>query len=120
MDELKAPRPLAVVTGASSGIGYHLARIAAEHGHDLLIASDTSQAEAVTELQGLGAQVEAIEADLATTQGVQQLVDAIGGRRVDVLMGLAAVVWLLGLAAAIVLQAWPVTVLMIGIGAAAL
>ena len=28
MDESKAPRPLAVVTGASSGIGYHLARCA--------------------------------------------------------------------------------------------
>ncbi len=86
MDELKAPRPLAVVTGASSGIGYHLARIAAEHGHDLIIASDTSQAEAVADLSGLGATVDAIQADLATTQGVQQLVEAIGERRVDVLM----------------------------------
>src|SRR5438874_103086 len=40
MDELKAPRPLAVVTGASSGIGYQLARCAAEHGYDLVVAKD--------------------------------------------------------------------------------
>src|SRR5947199_10797423 len=36
-------RPLAVVTGASSGIGYHLARIAAEHGHDLVTAADRAE-----------------------------------------------------------------------------
>lgn len=86
MDELKAPRPLAVVTGASSGIGYHLARIAAEHGYDLIVAADTSLAHAVAEFTGLGAQVEAIECDLASTPGVQQLCDAIGERRVDALM----------------------------------
>lgn len=30
-------RPLAVVTGASTGSGYHLARIFAEKGYDLLV-----------------------------------------------------------------------------------
>jgi short-subunit dehydrogenase len=33
-------RPLAVVTGASSGIGYELAKLAAEDGYDLVIAAD--------------------------------------------------------------------------------
>jgi NAD(P)-dependent dehydrogenase (short-subunit alcohol dehydrogenase family) len=33
-------RPLAVVTGASSGIGYELARLAVEDGYDLVIAAD--------------------------------------------------------------------------------
>nr|MDQ2801827.1 SDR family NAD(P)-dependent oxidoreductase [Pseudomonadota bacterium] len=33
-------RPLAIVTGASSGIGYHLAKQCAENGFDLLIAAD--------------------------------------------------------------------------------
>ena len=37
MDEIKARRPLAVVTGASSGIGYHLALCTAEHGYDLIV-----------------------------------------------------------------------------------
>ena len=35
-------RPLAVVTGASTGIGYELAKRCAEHGFDLLIAADES------------------------------------------------------------------------------
>jgi len=86
MDEVKAPRPLAVVTGASSGIGYHLARLAAEHGHDLIVAADMPLQQAVSDFQALGATVEAVEADLATTDGVQKLVDCIGGRPVDVLM----------------------------------
>ena len=34
---------MAIVTGASSGIGYHLACQAAEHGYDLLLAADQLQ-----------------------------------------------------------------------------
>lgn len=86
MDELKAPRPLAVVTGASSGIGYHLARCAAEHGYDLVVAADTPLADAVQDFEALGAKVQAVQADLATTQGVQHLVSSIGGREVEALM----------------------------------
>jgi uncharacterized protein len=86
MDELEAPRPLAVVTGASSGIGYQLARIAAQQGYDLVVAADTPLADAAREFEALGAQVHAVQADLATTAGVQHLVDAIGGRDVEALM----------------------------------
>lgn len=86
MDELKAPRPLAVVTGASSGIGYHLARIAAEHGYDLVVAADRPLDPAVGDFEALGAHVDAVQADLATTEGVQQLIARIGEREVDVLM----------------------------------
>ncbi|MBC5782603.1 SDR family NAD(P)-dependent oxidoreductase [Ramlibacter sp. USB13] len=86
MDELKAPRPLAVVTGASTGIGYHLARCAAEHGYDLVVAADTPLADAVRDFESLGAKVQAVQADLATTEGVQHLVSAIGEREVEALM----------------------------------
>jgi short-subunit dehydrogenase len=86
MNELKAPRPLAVVTGASSGIGYHLARCAVDHGWDLIVAADMPLAPAVGDFEALGARVEALQADLATTQGTQQLVDLIGGRPVDALL----------------------------------
>lgn len=34
-------RPLAVVTGTSSGIGYQLAKAWAEHGFDLVVAAET-------------------------------------------------------------------------------
>ena len=64
-------RPLAVVTGASTGIGYELARICAQEGHDLLIAADEPAIHtAATEFRGLGAHVDAVEADLATVECV--------------------------------------------------
>jgi len=86
MDESRAPRPLAVVTGASSGIGYCLAHCAAEHGYDLIVAADQPLGEAVMDFEALGAQVQAVQADLATTAGVQHLIQAIGEREVDALM----------------------------------
>lgn len=81
----KSGRPLAVVTGASSGIGYELARLFAQDGYDLVVAADTPLGEAVQELQALGATVEAVEVDLATEEGVQTLYSGISGRPVDAL-----------------------------------
>jgi short-subunit dehydrogenase len=67
-------RPLAVVTGASSGIGLELARYCAQNGFDLLIAADRPEIdEAARELSALGAKVSSIQVDLATTQGVDEL-----------------------------------------------
>jgi short-subunit dehydrogenase len=86
MDELKAARPLAVVTGASSGIGYHLARQAVEHGYDLVVAADMPLADAVRDFEALGASVDSVECDLATRAGVEQLLACVGGRRVDALL----------------------------------
>lgn len=80
-------RPLAVVTGASSGIGYELARLAAEDGYDLVIAADEAAiVEARQGLETLGAAVEAVQTDLSTTEGVDRLLEAIGDRPVDALM----------------------------------
>jgi short-subunit dehydrogenase len=79
-------RPLAVVTGASSGIGYELAKLCAENGFDLVVAADRPLEEAVGTLRGLGAEVESVEADLATPEGVDRLYEAIGGRPVDALL----------------------------------
>lgn len=82
-----SPRPLAVVTGASSGIGYELARLAAEDGYDLVIAADQPAiVEAQQAFQALGAGVEAVQVDLSTTDGVDRLLDLIGDRQVDVLI----------------------------------
>jgi uncharacterized protein len=67
-------RPLAVVTGASSGIGYELAKQFATNGFDLIVcAEDDAIATAAREMEGLGASTEAVQADLATPAGVDQL-----------------------------------------------
>jgi short-subunit dehydrogenase len=86
MEASKAPRPLAVITGASTGIGYHLATIAAEHGYDLVLAADTDLGEIERQCTNLGAVVELAQCDLATTEGVNLLVGVVGNRKVDALM----------------------------------
>jgi short-subunit dehydrogenase len=79
----------AVVTGASTGIGLELARCCAKDGYDLLIAADESAIEkAASELRqekGAG-KIQAINANLATAEGVDALVAATEGRAVDVLI----------------------------------
>ena len=77
---------LAVVTGASSGIGLEIAKLAAEEGYDLIVAADTPFVDAGAALKNLGVEVQSIEADLSTQQGVRQLLDAVGDRPVDVLV----------------------------------
>jgi short-subunit dehydrogenase len=80
-------RKLAVVTGASTGIGLELARCAAADGCELVICADEPEiAAAAEELRTLGVEVTAIEADLATEAGVDRLWQAIELRDVDYLM----------------------------------
>lgn len=80
-------RPFAIVTGASSGIGYELAKLCAENGHDLLIAADEPEInKAAQDFQQPGVEVEAVEADLATIEGVDRLYAAAKGRPVDALL----------------------------------
>ena len=74
----------AVVTGASSGIGYQLARIAVEDGYDLLVCADEPQIEEAAEkLRRLGGIIEALQTDLATADGTTALWDRIGEREPD-------------------------------------
>lgn len=77
-----------VITGASSGIGLELARLAARNGSNLLIASDGPDIHDVAQqLRGLGVEVDAIEADLSTIEGVDALYQraAANPRTVDAL-----------------------------------
>jgi short-subunit dehydrogenase len=79
-------RKLAVVTGASTGIGYELARLCAEDGFDLLIVADEPEiTDAARDLRKFGVSVAALEADLATLEGVDQLYEMIAGKSVDLL-----------------------------------
>jgi uncharacterized protein len=77
---------LAVVTGASSGIGLELAKCAARDGYDLIVAADTPFVEAGPALEEFGGEVRELQADLATQQGVDRLLDLVGDRPVDVLV----------------------------------
>jgi short-subunit dehydrogenase len=78
---------LAIVTGASTGIGYELAKCCALYGFDLLLAADEAEIfEAAEDFKKLGVRVDAVEADLATTEGAEDLYAAIEGRAVDALL----------------------------------
>jgi len=80
-------KPLAIVTGASSGIGYELAKLCAQNGYDRLIAADQAAIhDVVKDFQALGSEVEAIEADLATLEGVDKLYAAAKGRPIGALL----------------------------------
>ncbi|HEX3993519.1 MAG TPA: SDR family NAD(P)-dependent oxidoreductase [Acetobacteraceae bacterium] len=80
-------RSLAVVTGASTGIGFELAKCCARNGFDLLVAADEAAIHtAASAFRDMGVSVDAVEADLATIQGVDKLYTAIGGRTVEALL----------------------------------
>ena len=74
MATIASNKPLAVVTGASSGIGYELARVFADHGFDLVLcAEDAGIQRAAQNIAATGASVVPVQADLATYEGVERL-----------------------------------------------
>jgi len=78
MNNDAATKPLAVVTGASSGIGHALATQFAQHGFDLLITAKDGDLEGTAHTcEGLGAQVQSHQIDLATYDGVENLYQKI-------------------------------------------
>ena len=80
-------RPLAIVTGASTGIGYELAKRCVEGGFDLVVAADEPAINnAAAEFRDLGAAVDAVEADLSSMEGVDKLYAALRGRPVEALL----------------------------------
>jgi short-subunit dehydrogenase len=84
---MSASRPFAIVTGASTGIGFELAKCCAQEGYDLLIAADEPEIEnAAASLRDIGTGIEAVQVDLATTDGVDKLYAAAKGRQVDALL----------------------------------
>ena len=77
-------RDLAVVTGASSGIGFELARCAAQDGCDVVLVADEHEIRtAAAALEDGGSDVTAIEADLGTEHGVAVLWQELADRHVD-------------------------------------
>jgi short-subunit dehydrogenase len=77
---------LAIVTGASTGIGFELAHLAAKDGYDLIVVADEPLIDAsAADFRQYGTQVQSVEADLATLEGVDRLLGAAGGRQIDLL-----------------------------------
>jgi short-subunit dehydrogenase len=82
----------AVVTGASTGIGFELARCCAEDGFDvLMVANEPCVAGAAAQLAAPGRTVTPLEADLSTDAGLEKLYATIGARPVDALLANAGI-----------------------------
>lgn len=65
---------LALITGASSGIGLELARRFAEHGYDLVVAAEDAEIHvAAQKLGSSGVNVRPVQVDLRTGKGVEEL-----------------------------------------------
>lgn len=77
---------LAAITGASSGIGYNLAKVFAENGYDVVVcAEDAGIQNAAADFRSLGVNVTPIQADLGTFEGCEQFCQQLAstGRRLD-------------------------------------
>ncbi|MEG3177148.1 SDR family NAD(P)-dependent oxidoreductase [Sphingomonas sp. RB3P16] len=76
----------AIITGASTGIGFELATLAAKDGYDLLVIADEALInDAAADFKQFGTDVQSLEADLSTTDGVDALLSAAGNRQIDLL-----------------------------------
>ncbi|MFL0414868.1 SDR family NAD(P)-dependent oxidoreductase [uncultured Sphingomonas sp.] len=83
---------LAIVTGASTGIGFELATIAAREGYDLIVAADEPLIEAAAkDFAQFGTSVEPIEVDLSTIEGVDRMLAAANGRTIDLVCANAGI-----------------------------
>ena len=70
------------MTGASSGIGFELAKQFSQHGFDLLITADSDGIQtAAREIEALGTHVQSVQSNLVAHDGVHQLQSA--GRHID-------------------------------------
>ncbi len=90
-------RPLAFVTGASSGIGLAMAKSLAVRGYDLVVVArrlDVLQQEAQALSSTCNAVVECVAADLATAEGLAVCLQAIADRDVDVVVNNAGLGWI--------------------------
>jgi len=68
----------ALITGASSGIGFELAKVFGENGYDLLVvAEDAGIEDAAADLSRTGASVRPVRADLSTYDGVEHVIAAV-------------------------------------------
>lgn len=83
---------LAIVTGASTGIGFELATIAAREGYDLIVVADEPLIDAAArDFKQFGTEVQSVEADLSTIDGVDRMLAAANGRQIDLVCANAGI-----------------------------
>lgn len=84
---------LAIITGASTGIGFELAHLAVKDGYDLIVVADEELIDAAASdfRVDSGREVISVEADLSTFEGVDKLLSATNGRQIDVLCANAGI-----------------------------
>jgi short-subunit dehydrogenase len=70
-----------IITGASSGIGAQLAKLASAEGYELLLVADTPFVDPAAGIAG----AQTLEVDLSTIEGVDRLLGVVAGRRIDLL-----------------------------------
>lgn len=76
----------AIITGASTGIGFELATLAAKDGYDILVVANEPLIDAAADdFKQFGTEVRSVQADLSTIDGVDTLLDAANGRSIDLL-----------------------------------
>lgn len=72
-------RRLALVTGGSSGIGFELAHLLAHAGFDLIVTGSSGRIQdAAQKLRNEGIQVTPVQSDLATKEGNDAVIEAVG------------------------------------------
>ena len=74
----------AIITGASTGIGFELATLATKDGYDILVVANEPLIDAAAQdFKQFGTEVSSVNADLSTVEGVDQLLAAANGRQID-------------------------------------
>ena len=85
LDRFRVDGQVALVTGASRGIGLGIAEALAEAGARLFVSSRTARPEAVERLRRIGGEVTYVEADMADPAApawlVEQVVAPVRGQR---------------------------------------
>ncbi len=76
----------AIITGASTGIGFELATLAAKDGYDILVVANEPLIDAAAQdFEQFGTDVQSVETDLSTIDGIDKLMAATNGRQIDLL-----------------------------------